>query len=555
MALTFPSSPTNGQLYTDTVTGNRYVYDSAKTIWKFASNNVGVSISSIPPANVSQGAMWFNREIGRTFIYYDDGDSKQWIETVPAGTTDTNLITSYTNPIYASLNIAWTYTNTAYSASNVAYNAANTALQNTSGVSFNGNLTFPTGNVGMSGTLGVGTTTPTGRFQVVGANGEISRLTATGASGGYEVFYFDNSTPWYIGSSKATINGNINDLYFGSGFGTTNNLIFGSSGTEKVRLDYTGNVGIGTASPTVSLDIGSKTDGIKLPVGSLIQRPTAATGMLRFNNTYSNLEMYNGSYWFNIGASSTSPTAYDGSTAAQAALSAWDIKMLTGTNTDGVYYINLPTVGATQVYCLMDTKWAGGGWMMAMKATRGTTFPYASTYWTAINTLNPVSGLSRADGDAKFDSFNYYQGKDLLALWPDIGQGGMLQSTGCWSWVENNFLMGAKTTLQNFFNTNHQINKGSGKSFGGWGFGTFSSQSGFQWYGFNYQSSSSNQGVGALYKVRWGFAWNNENDQSSNDVSGGIGMSAGSYSAGDYISSAQDTTGINRTARVELYIR
>ena len=71
MALTFPSSPTNGQIYADTVTGNRYVYDSAKSIWKFAANNVGMSVSSTPPSNVAPGAMWFNREIGRTFVYYD----------------------------------------------------------------------------------------------------------------------------------------------------------------------------------------------------------------------------------------------------------------------------------------------------------------------------------------------------------------------------------------------------------------------------------------------------------------------------------------------------
>ena len=46
-------------------------------------------------------------------------------------------------------------------------------------------------------------------------------------------------------------------------------------------------------------------------------------------------------------------------------------------------------------------------------------------------------------------------------------------------------------------------------------------------------------------------------DQDSNDVSGGIGMGLGfgNYSAGDKISCCQNTTGINRSARVEIYIR
>ena len=123
MALTFPSSPTNGQIYADTVTGNRYVYDSTKSIWKFAANSVGMSVSSTPPSNVAPGAMWFNREIGRTFVYYDDGDSKQWIETVPAtGSFDSTLVTSYAN------SAATVLVTPAFNQANAAYTAANTKV-------------------------------------------------------------------------------------------------------------------------------------------------------------------------------------------------------------------------------------------------------------------------------------------------------------------------------------------------------------------------------------------------------------------------------------------
>jgi hypothetical protein len=46
-------------------------------------------------------------------------------------------------------------------------------------------------------------------------------------------------------------------------------------------------------------------------------------------------------------------------------------------------------------------------------------------------------------------------------------------------------------------------------------------------------------------------------DQGSNDVSGGIGMRSGfvNHSAGDRINCCEKTTGINRSARVEIYIR
>jgi hypothetical protein len=235
MALTFPSSPTNGQVYTDTNTGYRYIFDSNTSAWVFTSNNVGMSVSSTPPSNVGSGSMWYNREIGRTFVYYNDGDSSQWVETVPAGSIDTSTIASYVNPIYASLNANWTYTNTAYTFANIAVNTANTAFPNTSNVSFSGSFNLPLG------TISIGTNAyPVGKFHVTTSNGEITRTTATGSSGGYNVSFFDNTTPWYFGSAKATIAGNINDLYIGSGPGTTNNLIFGTAGTDRLRINSDG---------------------------------------------------------------------------------------------------------------------------------------------------------------------------------------------------------------------------------------------------------------------------------------------------------------------------
>jgi hypothetical protein len=275
----------------------------------------------------------------------------------------------------------------------------------------------------------------------------------------------------------------------------------------------------------------------------------------------------------------------DGLTYATAALSASAIKNTTGTNTDGVYWINLPNVGPTQTYCIMNSNVNGGGWMLAMKATRGTTFNFYSNHWTSNTVLNN-GNYNRNDGDAKFDTMNQYNAKDLLALWPDItdkGNGALgSNNIGSYAWLENNYNGGSSNTLIEFFSTAGTYNTGTvatAGNYGGkfikdakttinWQGNVFSSQPDIRFYGFNYKNYP-----GYTYSAtRWGFGWNENGEplyssyvsltqgggySGSSDTSGGIGMDTGfgNYSAGDYLGCCNDSTGINRSARVEVYIR
>lgn len=241
--------------------------------------------------------------------------------------------------------------------------------------------------------------------------------------------------------------------------------------------------------------------------------------------------------------------------------SAAELKAATGTNVNGIYNINLPIVGITPVYCIMDSAIDGGGWMMMLKATRGGTFQFSSSHWTTTTTLNKDQ-TNQNDGDAKFDVMNYFPGKDMLALWPDLSQGGSINASGYpFTWLQNNYNDGIRITPISFWNTVDRKFIMDANSFSG--IANFSRQTDVRFYGFNYRSLRAS---GDQARTRWGFGWNENGgglfpngNETSPDVAGGVGMQFANatalYSAGDYIGCCQNVTGINRTARVEVYVR
>lgn len=91
----FPANPVDGQ--TLTVSGITYNYNAAKGIWRDTASAVAVStgmfMSDTAPANPKQGMMWFDTSVLKTFLYYEDVDSSQWIEVSPAGPAGPSSLT------------------------------------------------------------------------------------------------------------------------------------------------------------------------------------------------------------------------------------------------------------------------------------------------------------------------------------------------------------------------------------------------------------------------------------------------------------------------------
>ena len=80
----------------------------------------------------------------------------------------------------------------------------------------------------------------------------------------------------------------------------------GTNGTVALTINGSGNtnivqsLGIRTDTPVCALDINS-TDGMVIPVGTNAQRPTAYTGMMRFNSDSGQGELYDGTSWNQFG--------------------------------------------------------------------------------------------------------------------------------------------------------------------------------------------------------------------------------------------------------------
>jgi len=103
--------------------------------------------------------------------------------------------------------------------------------------------------VDTSGNVGIGTSAPRARLDL--ANGV---LTGVGNIGGQA-----DTGAYTIWGGHSTLNGAYVQLW-GASSANANVLIFGNASTERARIDSSGNVGIGTASPGAKLDVrGSST--------------------------------------------------------------------------------------------------------------------------------------------------------------------------------------------------------------------------------------------------------------------------------------------------------
>jgi hypothetical protein len=242
-----------GTFVTTAIQGSYYVYDNTAAAYRMVvdvNGNVGIGTTApIAKLQVVGGAI------------------------MPAtGNTSSSGILFPPDPGGGTGDSAWIR--------NYAVTSENTVLElGTSNDTTDNIALMPSGNVG------IGTRSPTQLLDISG------NVTATN----------------YLLTPSAGTYGKLSDtsIEMRASTDATPAMIFRvSSGTELMRINPVGNVGIGTTTPAVKLAVVS-TDAVLLPVGSTVQRPTGANGYIRYNSQTTSFEGYSGGAWGSIGGGAT----------------------------------------------------------------------------------------------------------------------------------------------------------------------------------------------------------------------------------------------------------
>ena len=215
--------------------------------------NVAIAITNIPPTNPSGGNLWYDLDIGRTFIYYTDIDGSQWVDANPSGSVDVGLNVYNTYPTYVGVVTAIDFGN------NLTVSPILSGIVTIT--AFGGYWTDANSGIYTTGNVAIGTNVVSSGSTSLWVEGD-TRITGILS----------------VGQGTIVLDGNTNII-------TTPTLNIGIGGTI-VTTTGIGSVGIGTINPQAKLDVvGDIKVGINTSQGLILTSPNGTQFRLSIDNS------------------------------------------------------------------------------------------------------------------------------------------------------------------------------------------------------------------------------------------------------------------------------
>jgi hypothetical protein len=214
--------------------------------------------------------------------------------------------------------------------------------------------------IDQNGNLGIGTTSPSTKFDLIGSAANQFRISDTTANATQKLSYIagrhytnaQSDVLHFLGISGLS----SNTLSYGGGSGSMNSITehrfytgetnTTPSGTQRMTINSAGNIGIGVTSPNANaiLDVTSTTKAFMPPRMTTAQKNAIASptaGMVVYDTDMKGISFYNGTAW-----TTTNNKNVATKTANYTALQSDDV--ILGDATSGAITITLPTaVGNT----------------------------------------------------------------------------------------------------------------------------------------------------------------------------------------------------------------
>ena len=297
-----------------------------------ATGSVAATVSDNAPSSPGNGNLWWESDTGRLKVYYNDGDSAQWVDTssgflsgfstsiISANTINVSGVSTFVGDVSIADKIVHTGdTNTA-----IRFPAADTITAETNGserlrITSSGNVGFGTDNpdiYGYGGNLLTVSDSSTytnlilassdasnsgisfggqtlRRSQIQGGNGsdsDLTFLTNPSNSGISVTERLRITSSGIINSNNYSFNGQgtntASDVYLGTFAPGSSAYAIATNGAERFRITSAGKIGIGTESPAATLHLLGSGGAATGNEGIRLQTSQATGGnWISFNDT------------------------------------------------------------------------------------------------------------------------------------------------------------------------------------------------------------------------------------------------------------------------------